>query len=584
MTLIEAVKQLITGRRIEQSVPSLVAQTIAAQVAAPHQYHPLTWVAEQYFIRTASDIAYHVDGDYDALPARVTADAIETIARAYITTGGVLLYLVDDQLRIYDWSRVSVMATPAGVTVAVDGSVVADYVAVTYGGQPLSDVVSPRKIVATELALDASVKQLALQLVQHDPSYASYLSPRNERLSDVAVLQLRESLNAGGRAARGSMAVLPIPMDLLRGDPAISALQLDQITTIAEATISAVYGIPIQLLGLSSSSKHQTYANREQASRDYTERVLVPFWRRVGSAIGALYGVELTPDLDSVAALRSDYSEYALKLYDAGNGIITLEEARALLGYETTPQEQQQSASAWYEQTQSYYSLVDRAIAESLRKAYGTIADKLRSMPTKRDRLIYLYSSDFERDLHNAIASAVDTHLPAVVDSAQRAAHRRGVDYETDPRQVAKQQLSTIAREEIRARLAHTLDTLRRELDEQIEAEVDIELSASHAALVARTMATGLVARVQVETWRTMERVARKRIRIDKMWLTQRDGEVRDTHAEADGQKVRSNEDFRLRSPAGGIEYASHPGDVRLSVANVVNCRCVVVPRTVIVK
>lgn len=57
-----------------------------------------------------------------------------------------------------------------------------------------------------------------------------------------------------------------------------------------------------------------------------------------------------------------------------------------------------------------------------------------------------------------------------------------------------------------------------------------------------------------------------------KIWLTQGDDRVRDSHAEAYGQKVGITEDFTV----GGYTLR-YPGDRRAPISEWINCRCVVV-------
>lgn len=577
--------------RVTQSVSSLQAQMIASALqASVTPTHPLRVVCDLFFVRAASDITYFAgEQDYEHVAARVATESTPLIARTYITTGGVLLYRrSDDTLAVVDWSHVTVASIGSGSVVMVDGRAVVDFEAITFGDAPLDSVRSPAHICEIELALDSAAKSYAYQVLHADPYYSRMLVPR-EQLSELAVEQLAESLNARGRDVRGQLAVLPIPMDVVTTPPSVGQLGIDDIAGVAEATVAAVYGIPIQLLGLSSSSKHQTYANREQASRDFTERVLVPFWRRVARAVGRLYGVEVTPDLDSVAALKADYSDYATKLYDGGNGLLTRDEARALLGYDplgdaVSVEQSRDDFAEWYQQSQEAYTQLEQAMQRSLAEAYAEIARKIHALPTKRDQLIYIYSSEFASDLRSAIERAVDRYIPSIVEQSYRAAHRRGLTYSADPREVARRELASIVGQEITQRLSYTIDTLRRQLDESIEAGVEPTLDLSHAAIVARTMATGLVARVQTETWRAMERTSRVRIRVDKMWMTQRDERVRHTHEDMDGVKVKSGEDFRVPRSKGGYDLAQHPADSRMSAENVINCRCVVVPRTVKLK
>lgn len=60
---------------------------------------------------------------------------------------------------------------------------------------------------------------------------------------------------------------------------------------------------------------------------------------------------------------------------------------------------------------------------------------------------------------------------------------------------------------------------------------------------------------------------------LDKVWLTTRDGRERDSHAEADGQKVdMNNGKFRV-----GGSVMNHPGDPAGGAEEVINCRCTII-------
>lgn len=58
---------------------------------------------------------------------------------------------------------------------------------------------------------------------------------------------------------------------------------------------------------------------------------------------------------------------------------------------------------------------------------------------------------------------------------------------------------------------------------------------------------------------------------LDKVWLSTSDGRTRDTHAEANGQRVDVNATFTV-----GGDSARYPGDPQLSAAERIRCRCAV--------
>ena len=54
------------------------------------------------------------------------------------------------------------------------------------------------------------------------------------------------------------------------------------------------------------------------------------------------------------------------------------------------------------------------------------------------------------------------------------------------------------------------------------------------------------------------------------MWLSSRDPKVRESHAAADGQRVKIGDLFNV-----GGEELEYPGDPSGSPENVINCRCI---------
>jgi uncharacterized protein with gpF-like domain len=63
-------------------------------------------------------------------------------------------------------------------------------------------------------------------------------------------------------------------------------------------------------------------------------------------------------------------------------------------------------------------------------------------------------------------------------------------------------------------------------------------------------------------------------LRLDKVWLATTDKRTRDTHVEANGQKVDLNDPFIV-----GGDSAAYPGDPSLSAAERIRCRCTCVFR-----
>lgn len=554
--------------------------------AASALNHPLRVLCESYYVQSAAVAHYYVRQgdviDYEhpiavALQAR-SAD----IARAYIVTGAVLLRRrVDDTLDIVDRDHYTIDTYGLQPIVRVDGNVVAPgtYAIVTWGAREPAHAIAPWEALAIDLALDTAVREYAASTLHMDAYMRRIIVPQSE-LPGSAARELADSLSATYRAHKGATAVLPIPAQVHEAQPAIADLQLDAISDSIEARVAAVYGIPIQLLGLSASAKHQTYANREQASRDYVQRTLLPYWKRIAQAVSDVWGVQVELDVESIHELQEDLVDSTVRLFEAG--IITIDEARERVNYTPLAAQEQSSDQAmlqlasddmYYQSVQARYDAVSRALQGAFGDALDTIISKTSSMHDA-ERRVYLYSSEYQEDLRAPILRKLKAEINATINDAYNEARRSGDAYAQDPVALARAESDAIIREMTDDAMRYTGETVRARL---LEGASEL-LSASYVALVANTLATAIVTRLQLATWQAMQRASRKPLKLRKVWLSMRDGKVRSHHQEMDGKSVDLSAKFAVPR-SHGTEYADGPGDPALSAENRINCRCVLRPR-----
>jgi len=97
-------------------------------------------------------------------------------------------------------------------------------------------------------------------------------------------------------------------------------------------------------------------------------------------------------------------------------------------------------------------------------------------------------------------------------------------------------------------------------------------MGRQRAKTIARTTSTAAFERGQLHSFR------RNNIQA-KEWLTTRDGRQREGHGEANGQRKETEAPFEVRATTEDpFEDMMHPGDPTVSVENVVNCRCSMIP------
>ena len=95
-------------------------------------------------------------------------------------------------------------------------------------------------------------------------------------------------------------------------------------------------------------------------------------------------------------------------------------------------------------------------------------------------------------------------------------------------------------------------------------------ISRSRAALISRTETHNAASFANHSYHQTVE--ADTGVKMLKKWVATSDGRTRPAHAAANGQIVDMNEDFTV----GGVPMG-YAGDPKGGVANVINCRCVII-------
>jgi hypothetical protein len=568
MRLFEALKK---RKPIEQR--SSLAAAIVSQLNKAASGSNLATVCETYFVQSASEARFN----HEWLDVN-----LKDIARYYITSGAVAIHRTDangnlEALPYGGDTGFTVRVVGGQPKVFIRGNAAGDYEIVVWGARALADIVAPRDLAKDELALDKIVRDYVQTSIAADEYFRRAIIPDpSVVVTQESLNQLRSSLLSAHLESKGGTMILPARFEVQSFEPLLDALNFEKIALAVESRAAAIYGIPTILLGLQSSAAHSTYANYEQARLAFVHNILVPFWQAIGDAIARLSGQEIALDRDSVQALQESAVSSTVALYE--KGIITLDEARERLGYEavgsieaTQQMIEQESEELWYQRVQGSYSLLEQRIASAMRAELSAIVSELETADSVQRELILRSAG---RRVAAKIQQAAATTVRSIVRDAFNEARSRTDKFIEDPVEKVVKSADSIVAEIVDQDMQYTSATLYDKLSK--EAVIDL----AHVALVARTLSTTIVARLQSETWSAMNRLLKdKRRTIKKYWISQRDDKVRQHHREADGQIVPLDGKFKLQTDAGGIELADHPGDARLSPANRINCRCVLRPR-----
>lgn len=447
-------------------------------------------------------------------------------------------------------------------------------------------------------------------------NYDDPLSPEQ-----MAVLSQTFSEKYGGRNRGKSAHMWGLNrVDRLGLD--MQELAVESLTTSFEANICSTYRVhPIVAMtaaGLASS----TYANFEQASKDFTTYSRVPLWDIIASQVERGFeneypDIDLEFDLSFVQSLQPDPDEKratAITAFSAG--IMTRDEAREEFGLEAGVQDDTPAAPAT-DDTTNDTTPEERALIKKYMAGQLDPADLPDEVWVKAvDELTEDYAdklaSDYRRvldDLEESILTSVKSRggaefkrfdeainwqewiaqfLSATLDTRTAmveelivlslqdvgsnvdefaddysATRQGGIDESSDK---IAESVGTI-RDEVRQVLRDTAGSKPDEIEAALQSKFST-LKASRARAVGRTTATATTGTTQKATWSKMnERISDPKRKIKRRWIAL-DG-ARDDHKAARGQYEDESGNFRV-----GSETTPYPAGPGLSAGNAVNCRC----------
>jgi HK97 family phage portal protein len=159
---------------------------------------------------------------------------------------------------------------------------------------------------------------------------AGYLKVTAPDLEQGEADRLKDRWMAAHGGTRRRIAVLNATTEFhpLEIDP--QAVQLAELLRLSAWEIALIYGVPPYKLGISMGYSN-TYANIESASIDYVQDALLPWARRIESAIDSRLSVGTTMKVNLDGLRRADtktrFDSYAVAL---SNGFMTVDEVRVL--------------------------------------------------------------------------------------------------------------------------------------------------------------------------------------------------------------------------------------------------------------
>ncbi len=202
---------------------------------------------------------------------------------------------------------------------------------------------SPLRVLGREVGQDNEATRFVIALLKNDTVIRTVATPGADSVAITpekrAELEDTFAQQFGGDR-RGGLFVAEPGMTIERLGLSLDELAFDALRAVPEARISAAYGVPAIVAGLTVGLNRSTYANFAEARVQMTQDTIAPIWRLWSNEIETEMrresgdeGLGVRHDTSKVQALQEDVSRKqarALAAYD--KGLATLNEARAQMG------------------------------------------------------------------------------------------------------------------------------------------------------------------------------------------------------------------------------------------------------------
>jgi hypothetical protein len=417
-----------------------------------------------------------------------------------------------------------------------------------------------------------------------------------ELSSEQASLAQKSFSRKYGGERRGSVGIVWGVRDVKRLALDWNELGLSDTFGQYETRICGAYKVHPIIAGTHMGLSSATYSNFEQASKDFTNMVRVPFWNMIADQINAQlaipeYGVQLGFDLSTVQALAGE--TIAMEAVSTDNDsnvdddsdVDDSPETLSLGGGVSSDKYFQKNYSvtigpetkAWlhHPDSQVYAKAYDDLLnkqSEKIAKEWGRVLDDLYDSITadvKSLRIETKIDDQFSLDVweKNFVDGTEDsrTELTEIV----LALAQEEVDAEGEFTRGREAGITESAN-----KIADSVGTIRTDIQTLLRQNAGVgeeelarllkekfsDLKVSRANAIARTTATATTGTVQKSVWDELGGIRRSWVALSG---------ARSAHAAAHDQL----EDAEGKFTVGG-ERTSYPAGEGLSASNSVNCRC----------
>jgi HK97 family phage portal protein len=452
---------------------------------------------------------------------------------------------------------------------------------------------SPVELAAQSIEGYNEATSTVFNIHKNDAMPKTIVISDEELTPDQVALAERSFKRKYGGDRRGSVGIMWGVKDVKRLALDWNELGLSDTFGQYETRICGAYKVHPIIAGTHMGLSSATYSNFEQASKDFTNMVRVPFWNMIADQINAQlaipeYGVQLGFDLSTVQALAgetiamqavstdndsdADNIDNSPKTLSLGGGVSSDKYFHKNYSVTIGPE-----TKAWLKSPDSqvyakaYDDLLNKQ-SDKIAKEWGRVLDDLYDTITadvKALRIETKIDDQFSLDVweKNFVDGTEDsrTELTEIVlalaqeevdaEGEFTRGREAGIQESADKISASVGTIRTDIQTLLRQNAAVGEEELARLLKEKFS-----DLKVSRANAIARTTATATTGTVQKSVWDELGGIRRSWVALSG---------ARAEHAAAHDQL----EDAEGKFTVGG-ERTSYPAGEGLSASNSVNCRC----------
>lgn len=432
---------------------------------------------------------------------------------------------------------------------------------------------------------------------------------------------------------RGKLGVVSGNVRVERMAQNMSELQAEGLYGQLESAICGVFRVHPVVAMVYAGLLSSTYSNMETAFREFTTLTRVPTWKDWGDQLtlglrDELNGAQIVFDTTSVEALKSDPDSVIYPVIAMFNAnLITQNEARERTGQNPVDGGDRYS----YELASMFAPVALSGNAGNIEPLTGTHDKESKrfvmeeSKAAEAWRQIDTLNEQFAKETEQYVVDMIEeAGRMAKSQKAQPDAERidtkllieRFLKSSGNTRRKLLDQIMTIAVAEVGGNMAevtsfvdlvneditrvtvnnmsNATNTVKKQIADAINANAGKTVAEIAAAVTgatrniaearARTIAQTVVAQqtstTQESTWEKMNRRRPPERQIVKVWITMRDGDVRDSHVLLDGKYVNVGAQYEVTDENNTVHKITAPG-IAQEPADFINCRCIIrgIPR-----